>query len=65
MDLGVLLKIAGLGILVSLLSQVLKQNGRDELATITVIVGLILGTLLMLSMFTELVATVRQTFSLY
>lgn len=65
MDLGILLKIAGLGILVSLLTQVLKQNGRDELATITVIVGLILGTLLMLSMFTELVATVRQTFSLY
>lgn len=65
MDLGVLLKIAGLGILVSLVCQVLKQNGRDELATVSAIVGLIVGTLLMLSMFTELVGTVRQVFLLY
>ncbi|MDO4543249.1 MAG: stage III sporulation protein AC [Clostridia bacterium] len=65
MDVTMLFKIAGLGILASIIATLLKQNGREELATIAVIMGLVTGTLMMLSMVTELLDTVRSVFSLY
>lgn len=65
MDVTMLFKIAGLGILASIIVTVLKQSGREELATVAVIVGLIIGTLMMLSMVTSLLDTVRTVFSLY
>lgn len=64
MDVSMLLKIAGLGILASIIANVLKQNGRDELATVTVITALVIGTMMMLSMVSSLLDTVRTVFSL-
>ncbi|MDO4565123.1 MAG: stage III sporulation protein AC [Clostridia bacterium] len=65
MDITMLLKIAGLGILTSLIATVLKQSGREELSTVAVIIGLVIGTVMMLSMITSLLDTVRTVFSLY
>ena len=65
MDVNLLFKIAGIGILVAVIVQLLKQNGREELATIAVIAGLVLATMLVISMIASLLETVRQTFSLY
>lgn len=65
MEIELLFKIAGIGILTAVVVQLLKQNGREELATIAAIVGLILGTLQMLTMLTSLLDTIRHTFALY
>lgn len=65
MDINVLFKIAGIGILVAVIVQLLKQNGREELATIAAVAGLILCMMLVLSMIASLFETVRRTFSLY
>ena len=65
MDVNLLFKIAGIGILVAVIVQLLKQNGREELATIAAIAGLVLATMLVISMIASLLETVRQTFSLY
>ena len=65
MDINLLFKIAGIGILVAVIVQLLRQNGRDELATIAAIAGLILATMLVLSMLSSLFETVRRTFYLY
>jgi stage III sporulation protein AC len=65
MDINLLFKIAGIGILVAVIVQLLRQNGREELATVAAIAGLILATMLVLSMIASLLETVRQTFSLY
>ncbi len=65
MDINLLFKIAGIGILVAVIVQLLRQNGREELATVAAIAGLILATMLVLSMITSLFDTVRRTFSLY
>ena len=65
MDVEILFKIAGVGVIAAIVTQLLKQSGRDELATIAAIAGLIIGLLMMLDMVDELLSTVRQTFHLY
>ena len=65
MDINLLFKIAGIGILVAVIVQLLRQNGREELATVAAIAGLILATMLVLSMLASLLETVRRTVSLY
>lgn len=65
MEVEILFKIAGVGILAAVVTQLLKQSGRDEMATIAAIAGLIIGLMMMLNMMEELFASVREVFSLY
>ncbi len=65
MSIDILFKIAGVGILVAVIAQLLKQSGRDEMATIAAIVGLVIGLLMMLDMIGDLFESVRQVFQLY
>ncbi len=65
MNVDMLFKIAGVGILVAVITQLLKQSGRDEMATIAAIVGLVIGLLMMLDLVGDLFDSVRQVFQLY
>ena len=46
MNISLLFKIAAVGILVSILSQVLKHSGREEQAFLTSLAGTFAGTVL-------------------
>ena len=63
MTIGVIFKIAAVGILVSILSQVLKHSGREEQAFLTSFAGLIL-VLWVLPYIYELFASMKRLFSL-
>lgn len=65
MQIDILIKIAGLGLLVSVITNLLKQSGREELSALVIVVGLAIGTLLMLETVSSLVETIRRVFSLY
>ena len=65
MDVDMLFKIAGVGIVAAIITQLLKQSGRDELATVAAVAGLIIGLMMMLSMVEELLESVRSVFSFY
>ena len=65
MQIELLIKIAGLGLLVSVIINLLKQSGRDELAALVAVVGLAIGTLLVLETVSSLMETIRRVFSLY
>ena len=41
MDIGIIMKVAGVGILVSAAAQILQKSGRDEQAMLVVISGII------------------------
>ena len=41
MDIDLIFKIAAIGIIVSILNQVLSRSGRDEQATMTTLAGLV------------------------
>jgi stage III sporulation protein AC len=65
MGVEILFKIASVGVIAAIVTQLLKQSGRDEIATIAAIAGLIIGLLMMLDMVEELLNSVRQVFNLY
>lgn len=65
MQIEILIKIAGLGLLVSVIMTLLKQSGREELAALVAVVGLAIGTLLVLETVSSLMETIRRVFSLY
>jgi stage III sporulation protein AC len=60
MDYRLIIKIAIVGILVSILNQILKQTGRDELAFLSSLAGLVLVLLWLLPHLTELFSTIDQ-----
>ena len=65
MQIEILIKIGGLGLLVSVIINLLKQSGREELAALVAVVGLAIGTLLVLETVNSLMETIRRVFSLY
>ena len=65
MQIEILIKIAGLGLLVSVIINLLTQSGREELAALVAVVGLAIGTLLVLETVSSLMETIRRVFSLY
>ncbi|MGF7143443.1 stage III sporulation protein AC [Anaerotaenia torta] len=62
MDIYFILRIALVGIMVSILNQILKQSGRDDLAFLTSLAGLVLVLLWLLPHITELFVTIQQLF---
>ena len=50
MEVDILFKIAGVGIITAVVTQLLKQTGRDEMSMIATIAGLIIGLLMVLGM---------------
>lgn len=64
MDIYLILRIAIVGILVSILNQILKQSNRDELAFMTSLAGLILVLFWLLPYITELFSTIKSLFSM-
>lgn len=64
MDINLIFKIAAVGILVSVLSQVLKHAGREEQAFLTSLAGLILVLLWIVPYISELFKTIQNLFSL-
>ena len=65
MDVEILFKIAGVGIITAVVVQLLKQSGRDEMSMVATIAGLLIGLLMVLGMIDELFTSVRQVFKLY
>lgn len=64
MSVSLIFRIAAVGILVSVLCQILKHSGRDEHAFIISLAGLILVLLWIVPYIYELFETIRQLFSL-
>ncbi|MGN0401178.1 MAG: stage III sporulation protein AC [Acetatifactor sp.] len=64
MGVNLIFKIAAVGILVTILSQVLKHSGREEQAFLLSLVGLILVLTWVIPYIYELFQTVQALFSL-
>ena len=64
MSINLICKIAAVGILVSVISQVLKHSGREEQAFLTSLAGLILVLLWIIPYIYELFENVRKLFSI-
>ena len=62
MDIDLIFKIAAIGIIVSILNQVLSRSGRDEQATMTTLAGLVVVLMMLAQKIAELFNLVKQLF---
>ena len=64
MEIGLVLKIAGVGMLVAIISAVLSKAGRDEQAMLVTVGGIIVVMLMLVEEMGVLLETVRSIFEL-
>ena len=64
MGVNLIFKIAAVGILVSVICQILKHSGREEQAFLTSLAGLILVLFWMVPYIYELFVTIKNLFAL-
>lgn len=64
MDVDLVFRIAAIGILVSVLNQVLTRSGREEQATMTTLAGLIVVLMMVVQKISELFDLVKSLFGL-
>lgn len=64
MDINLVFKIAAIGIIVSVLNQVLIRSGREEQATMTTLAGLIVVLFMIIQQISRLFSMVKSLFGL-
>lgn len=64
MEINIIFKIALVGILVSMLNQILRQTGREEQAFLTSLAGLILVLFWVIPYIAELFETIERLFAI-
>lgn len=65
MSIAVVFKIAGIGILVAIICQLLKQTGRDDMAMLAALSGLVLTLSMVADLIGDLFENIRRIFELY
>jgi len=61
----VVFKIAAIGVLVAVLSQVLTRAGREDIAMLTTLAGLVIVLVMVVNLISDFFSSVRAIFSLY
>ncbi len=64
MQVEVLLRIAGVGLLVTAICQVLTRAGREEIATLATVAGILIVLFIVVNLAGELIAQVQAVFHL-
>ena len=64
MDVDFIFKIAGLGILVTVIAQVLSRAGRDDIAMLATLSGLVVVLLMVVNMISDFFTSIRSMFAL-
>ena len=64
MEIELILKIAGVGILVSIISSILSKSGKDEQAMMVTVAGIVVVMLMLVEEIGLLLQTVQTIFGL-
>ena len=64
MDISLIVKIAGIGIIVAVLNQLLTRSGREEQALLTTLAGLIVVLMMVVNMVGDLFTNIKSVFGL-
>ena len=63
MEIDLIFKIAGIGIVVAIINQLLGKSGRDEQALMVTLAGLVIVLLMMAGEISELFTVLKRLFS--
>ena len=58
----IIFKLAGIGLLTSIVNQILKNCGKDEIASVTTMAGLVISLLMVVGLVQDLFDTVKNLF---
>ena len=64
MDVDFVFRIAGIGILVTVISQVLSRAGREDIAMLATLSGLVVVLMMVVNMISDFFASIRSMFAL-
>ena len=64
MDISILFKMAAIGIIITVICQILKKSDRDDIATLVSIVGLVIVLAVAVGMIGELFSQIQTIFGL-
>jgi stage III sporulation protein AC len=64
MDVEIIFRIAGIGILISVLSIVLKQANKEEQAEMLTLAGVVVVLIIVVQLMSQLFTVVRSVFNL-
>ena len=64
MNVDLIFRIAAIGILISVLNQVLTRSGREEQATMTTLAGLVVVLMMVVQEISDLFTLVKDLFGL-
>ena len=65
MDISIILKIAVVGLIITIICQILKKSDRYDIATIVSLVGLIIVFTVVISMIADLFTKIQELFELF
>ena len=65
MDISIIFKLAAIGIIITIVCQILKKTDRDDVATVVTIVGLVIALSVAVTMIGDLFRTVQEIFGVY
>lgn len=64
MDAGLIFKVVGIGLLVSVACQILSKTGRDEQAMLVSVAGVVIIMLMLVQQISDLLQTIRTLFGI-
>lgn len=65
MDIGIIFKIAAIGILITVICQILKKSDRDDIATLVAVAGLVIVLTMVVTMVFDLFDELKRLFDQY
>lgn len=65
MEVSIIFKIAGVGLLTAIINTVLKKSDKDEIATLVTLTGLVIVLLIVLDMLGGLFDSLKSVLGIY
>ena len=65
MGVEIIFKIAAIGVLITVICQILKKSNRDDVAMLVAVAGLIIVLTMVAGMVSEFFETIKSLFDLY
>lgn len=63
MDVDIIFKIGAIGILTAVISQILKNSGKEDISTLTTLAGVVVVLFMVIGMIGDLFTTIKTMFN--
>ena len=63
MEVDIIFKIAGIGILTAVISQILKNSGKEDISTLATLAGVVIVLFMVVGMISDLFGSLKSMFN--